>query len=310
MLKHPQSFALALCLAACGSDTAMPGDTTDTTDDAVETTDTAPETLLDSAPEAAETDTSPNPTIIAELGEHCAIEDRIGVVQLEDTGVGLYLGAMLEDRRNPWYGAPELTSEACAFYRFKPTAACPPCADDELCDRTGTCTKAPAPYPDGRVVLIAGDARQTFDASPETREVGGPVTLPGETFALEIAFGGVLINVPALTAPGDLEDVVGTLEGGYDAPTRLDVAWSTKDIGTHVFTHIPINHHAAAPTFTRCSVPATDGDFTVGEAMLTPLAVSTGLEFQGLEHVRFAAAETPMGCVEVRFLERYYVNLF
>ena len=108
----------------------------------------------------------------------------------------------------------------------------------------------------------------------------------------------------------DTIKLVGTLEGGYDAPTSLDVAWSTSAVGTDVFTHIPINHHAGGPTFTECTVPASSGGFTVGEAMLAPLAVSTGLEFQGLEHVRFAAAETPAGCVEVRFTERHYLNLF
>jgi hypothetical protein len=35
--------------------------------------------------------------------------------------------------------------------------------------------------------------------------------------------------------------------------------------------------------------------------MLLPLAVDTGLEWQGMEHARFAAAETPSGCVEIRY---------
>jgi len=43
--------------------------------------------------------------------------------------------------------------------------------------------------------------------------------------------------------------------------------------------------------------------------MLLPLAVSTGLEFQGIEHVRFAVAETPLGCVEFRFTIFQHVDL-
>jgi hypothetical protein len=35
--------------------------------------------------------------------------------------------------------------------------------------------------------------------------------------------------------------------------------------------------------------------------MVNPLAVVTGLEFQGVDHVHLAAAVTPMGCVEFRF---------
>jgi hypothetical protein len=35
--------------------------------------------------------------------------------------------------------------------------------------------------------------------------------------------------------------------------------------------------------------------------MIDPLAVSTGLEFQGVEHMFVAAAQTPQGCVDFRF---------
>ena len=41
--------------------------------------------------------------------------------------------------------------------------------------------------------------------------------------------------------------------------------------------------------------------------MIDPLAVITGLEFQGIEHVFVAAATTPEGCVEFRFGEQELV---
>lgn len=41
--------------------------------------------------------------------------------------------------------------------------------------------------------------------------------------------------------------------------------------------------------------------------MVDPLAVETGLEFQGLEHAFVAAATTPQGCVEFRFGEQLFV---
>jgi len=316
-------------LAACGSDDATPSDTNDastdlsdatadTIDDAVETdasADTAPEPDVapDVAPDAApdtRADSDAPQTINAVPGARCDLASRSGLVQLENSSGTYYLSASFDDRPTPWYGAPELTSEACDFYRFHPAGACPPCGTDELCGIGGTCSKAPLRYTDGRVTLTASSVDETFDAEPTTGEIFGTVTLPGPTFAFELSYGTVRIHVDATTAPGMLDALVGTLEGGYEAPTRLDVAWSTKDVGTEVFTHIPINHHAAGPTFTECSVSGASGGFSVGEAMLEPLAVVTGLEFQGIEHVRFAAAETPAGCVEVQFLERYYLNLF
>ena len=63
-------------------------------------------------------------------------------------------------------------------------------------------------------------------------------------------------------------------------------------------------------TFTMCVVAAAECSFEVGQAMLQPLAVSTGLEFQPVDHVRFAAAETELGCVEFRFIVRQFVSPF
>ena len=71
--------------------------------------------------------------------------------------------------------------------------------------------------------------------------------------------------------------------------------------GAFVRTTIPINHHAGGPTFTECAAPDGSGAFHADAAMINPLAVKTGLEFQGVEHVFVAAAVTPQGCVEFRF---------
>jgi hypothetical protein len=43
--------------------------------------------------------------------------------------------------------------------------------------------------------------------------------------------------------------------------------------------------------------------------MVEPLAVATGLEFQGFQHIRFAAAETARGCVEFRFTRQQSIGL-
>ena len=97
--------------------------------------------------------------------------------------------------------------------------------------------------------------------------------------------------------------------GGLDSPTALDLTWTPPaDAGT-VLTRIPINHHAGGPTFTDCAANASAGTLHVAGAMLTPLAVSTGLEFQGIAHAQSAAVETPQGCIEVRFQTSQYVDL-
>ena len=91
-----------------------------------------------------------------------------------------------------------------------------------------------------------------------------------------------------------------TNRGAWNAPGDTTLAWdSTTD---WAYTHIPINHHVGGPTFTECHVPGNEGPIVVPAAMIDPLAVITGLEFQGMRHAQFASAQTSAGCVEFRFI--------
>lgn len=265
------------------------------------------DTTVDTIPDA-----DPHTPIVAVAGQRCDLSERVGLVQLESTGgepASHWISAVLEDAPSPWYGEPALSDASCAFHRFVPEGACPPCDADELCAIDGTCVHAPARLLDAALTVTSDGSDETFVADPVTGDLWGSVTLGGPTFALAIRFGEHTITVPAAAIPTTLDALDGMLEGSYEAPTRLDLTWAPAPAGTHVFTHIPINHHAAGPTFTECTTPATTGSLSVAEAMLAPLAIITGLEFQGLEHVRFFAAETPLGCVEVRYLTRHWVNL-
>ncbi len=308
---------IALAFAAC-SDDSKPADTSPSPD--VETiAETTPETVEETTPETTpevetieettpDTETTPDPTIVAVPGQRCGLDERVGLITIEDSGGTFYLQGAIDDRPTPWYGAPELSTEACDFHRFNPGAACPPCSETELCGIDGTCSAAPVRLTDV-VVKLTSTSDETYAADPTTGDIFGTLTGTGP-FAFDIQYGDTHITLVATAAPTALVDLTGTLEGGFEAPTKLDVAWSTTDAGTDVFTRIPINHHAAGPTFTECVVPGNAGALSVGQAMLEPLAVITGLEFQGLEHTRFAAAQTPAGCVEVRVLRREFVNLF
>lgn len=293
------------------SDVSDTGDTSDTSD----VSDTEPDTTVPN--DTADTDvddgdSSGDDAIAAVIGGRCALSDRVAQIDVEAIGNGIfYLNGWVTDRPDPWFGAPELTDGACRFFRFDPAAACPPCEPDELCSVAGECVPAPAAVPGAIVTLAAGGDSQAFSAADESGILYGQVTLAGDRFALALAFGDTRVTVAEMTVPGPLANLTGTLEGDYDAPTRLALAWDTAGLtDSSAYTRIPINHHAGGPTFTECALPATTGALEVGEAMLKPLAVITGLEFQGLDHVRFAAAETPAGCVEIRFLQRNYVGFF
>jgi hypothetical protein len=244
---------------------------------------------------------------IATPGERCAPGDRVALIEISDGRVR----ADLFDRPTPLVGEPALSDAACDFFRYQPAQPCDPCGDGELCGLDGTCVAAPRRDTGGRVILGAGGDEQAFEAEPELGFLGGDIALGGTRFSVAVDLYGQRITLEAETeVTGAIPGLAATLSGTYDAPEAIDATWPPlSDAASHLFTHIPINHHAGGATFTECAIDTASGTLHIDQPMLKPLAVSTGLEFQTFEHVRFAAAEVSRGCVELRFTHRDFVDL-
>lgn len=296
-----------------GTEPDAPGDATepDAPDDAVAPEGT-PE-AVDATPEAdaPETDTTA-PTVFAAVpGARCAPSRRFARVQVYGSPWSPALDAQVEvnDRPDAWTPqAPALTDASCSFYEQAPPAFCGTCPTDTLCAPDATCQAKPAPIAGAVLTLTAGDQAQILETTGEPGGAWATLTLPGRTFAVLLTWGPNTLTLGATTVPEPVAGLTMKLEGAYDKPTSLDLTWTPPADPASVFTHIPINHHAAGPTYTECAVDAATGALHVDGAMLEPLAVITGLEFQGIEHARFAAAETPAGCVEVRFFVQQVPN--
>ncbi len=241
----------------------------------------------------------------ATVGQRCALTHRVGLIEVTERGgspgSNYKARAVVFDRPNPWYGDYTLSTDTCGFHQFKPEAACTSCDDEQVCAQDGNCVPAPVYATGLSLTLATGGQQQTFTSHSVYEYAGGDVTLPGRTFAATVSWAGCSVSLPETTIPDELADLVGTVSGSsYDKPTALDLSWTPPSNGAQVYTLIPINHHAAGPTFTECTVDAAVGALHVDQAMLEPLAVITGLEFQSAEHVRFAAANTEVGCIEFR----------
>ena len=96
---------------------------------------------------------------------------------------------------------------------------------------------------------------------------------------------------------------------GKAGKATTSISTATHDTIT-VRNHDLVNELMGGLTFTECAVNASSGSLHVDEAMLTPLAVVTGLEFSAVYHTRFAAAQTPLGCVELRYSVLHVVEAF
>jgi hypothetical protein len=242
-------------------------------------------------------------------GARCTQENRVGTVTVGSwAGGNLDLSVQIYDAPVVPRSAMAFSDDACAFWEEVQPGFCEPeCGLDEMCDHTGTCRPLPAPVEDLLLTLQAGEQTQLFEPQ-YVGQLYGPITLSGRDFSATLVFSGLTVHLPQTTVPQPLEDLVGTWHGGNESPEGLRFQWTIPDdpAGAEVFTNIPINHHAAGPTHTRCAVPAAEGSFSVAGEMLTPLAVVTGLEFQGLEHVRVAAAVTSKGCIEFQWMVFHY----
>jgi len=211
--------------------------------------------------------------------------------------------ASVADRPGVASAEVKLSDDACAYWEASAPGFCEPACDpDQQCDATGTCRPMPQPVTDLVLTLDADGLTQSFEPQ-YAGTIYGPVTLPGRTFAATVTFSGLTVRLAATAVPESLADFTGVWLGTSSDPEGLEFAWTVPAApeGSEVFTSIPINHHAGGPTHTECAVPSSAGAFSVAQEMLTPLAVITGLEFQGLQHVRFATALTPKGCVEFRW---------
>lgn len=326
MPKYPTLvgwYAVAALAVGCSSpaatpaggshvaDSAGPADAADTSAD---TAGTAPDTAADSGPgDAAGSTDVPAVTVFSAVpGARCAPAQRIGLVAVYAQGGGgaaLDASATVYDRADPRIPkAAKLSDAVCSYFEQPPIPPCGSCGPGKLCDPSGQCTAMPVAAADVKLVLKAGGGEQTFVAK-DGNGAYGSITLAGKSFSLAVQWSGLTVTLGETAVPPALGQVTGKLAGGYDKPSGLDLAWVPPKDAAMLFTHIPINHHAGGQTFTECQVAASAGPLHIDGAMLLPLSVSTGLEFQGIEHVRFAAAETPLGCVEVRMQTSQFVDM-
>lgn len=242
-------------------------------------------------------------TYVAVAGARCSPQTRIGMFSLRRSGLGPYMFGTLSDAPRPGVGEPAQTSGPCVFHQAN-RAPCE-CMGDDVCthDRE-SCVPAPTQVDIG-VVVHAGAESFTTTPADEGRGpvVSERVPLTGDSFGLTVTGLGATIIVEPTTIPPRFA-VDSELTGSYDAPEAMDLSWEPAGADTHVYSLTNINHHVPEITFTECVAPASESSIRIPGSMLVPLSVSTGLEFQQVEVIRFAAAELPEGCVEFRFAEQ------
>lgn len=241
------------------------------------------------------------------VGEPCARNDLVGAIGLSLYDGTINLDGVIYNAPQPFTGLPTLENQHCALHVYD-AAACGHCEEPLVCAGDGHCVPQPTAFLDLVVTASAGGVQHVAQANPKGGWLYEQWPHGGEDWALEVSFGQDTFAAPALPiAAGDLGFSV-TAEGDYDNPGALTVSWTPSTDGSLVRTEIPINHHAQAGTFTLCEAGAEGGGFQADAAMIEPLAVITGLEFQGIDHLQVASVVTSAGCVELRYGTHLYMD--
>jgi hypothetical protein len=235
------------------------------------------------------------------MGELCPVEDTIGIVDLVSDPLSVRVS--LYDHVDPWVAEAELTTPTCEYHHYKPRGCA--CDPGMICSLRGECVPERRTIKDATLQVSVDSEQRQYAADPSLGGIYSPLDIGDATssFAMTLRWGDTEITLePMPVASGELEDVaIDTESTQYNMPGALDAIWQPSGDGAFVRTRIPINHHAGGPTFTECRAPTSAGSFHADAEMINPLAVQTGLEFQGMDHVFIAAAQTPQGCVEFRF---------
>ncbi|MFO0549677.1 MAG: hypothetical protein U0271_14895 [Polyangiaceae bacterium] len=241
---------------------------------------------------------------------YCAPERLIGTVQLSSTP-DPYVQVYLYDKPDPWIGPPELETATCAFHRFNTSSCATQCSPGDVCSFDGDCVPERRTVKDATLTIDVNGAEQTLQADETLGGINGNVTVGSaqSSFGMSLTWGALEVVLEPMPYMADtLQNLTLTTESDqFDQPGAVDVTWDPAAAG-HVMSTIPINHHAAGPTFTHCVAAASLGAFHADAEMINPLSVITGLEFQGVQYVSVAAAETPAGCVEFRFGGQQFPN--
>lgn len=245
--------------------------------------------------------------LVAVLGATCERDALVGAVEIYGFGTTLYVSGAVFDGPDPTIGPPVIDNGACAHHTMD-TSACGMCATGFVCGAAGQCVTPPTLVP-ATLELSAGGGDQLVDGPKGTLYAEVTVGGPSDLFSGVLRFSGLEVAVPAMGyASGELGSAVVRIDSDFASPGPLLATWDAPTDGGVVSSLIPINHHVQHPTFTWCEVEASDESFLATEPMIDPLAVSTGLEFQGLWHHQVAAADTPLGCVEFRYGPQLYVS--
>lgn len=255
----------------------------------------------DAATDSADPDTGGDTGLVpgeVRVGAFCPLTTRLGQLSVWRQDEVAYLDGQVFDRPTPFFGEPSLTTSTCAYHEFDP-AVCGQCDEGKVCARTGECVDMPQAHLDLSVDVTTAEGTKTFVGDTERGLVYGSAGPVDAAYTLAVSFAGELIEVPEQSLPAADLQVDITTEGDSMAPGALDATWAPGPEGTVVRSIIPINHHAAGPTFTSCAADASAGAFHADAEMIDPLAVVTGLEFQGLDHGVVVAAQVSAGCVEL-----------
>jgi len=254
-------------------------------------------------------DASVEPRVFeAVRGQRCKYTEYIGSVRIVNdplTFEGFTASAVLFD--GPIELAPELATErgACSFYQSPATSCEEDCAAQQLgCGRNGTCGSwLPGWREDVRLTLSNDVGSQILDASGGVMH---PVMLEG-ALSVRLEFDDYTVTLGPTPIPAPLIGLHATFHGPEDARESADVSWAEPADG-QVLAFAILERGTPLDPFTECVADGSALSFTIEKDVLEPFLTIGAFQANVVDHAHVAAANTPVGCIEIRYAHRHSFN--
>jgi hypothetical protein len=263
-----------------------------------------PDALADSAVPFDDAGVEPM-TFAAVRGQLCDNRELIGVVLvIKDAPpyTDFIARAVVMQQRLPIVPELSIARGACGFYAVPIPPMCGDgCQEPGLaCVGDGVCEPWPPKFStDARLTLSNGSASQTMNGLGETQLV----ELEG-ALSVQLEFGRYVVTLDATAIPEPIEGLEVVRNGPSNVPESIDIRWPAPVDG-HVYAYALLPSPYPLVRYAECVVDGAALEMPIEQDVLAPF-VGRGFEFQGVDHVYLAAATTPAGCLDIRFIYRYW----
>jgi len=160
--------------------------------------------------------------------------------------------------------------------------------------------------PDRRWTVFAQQARDAgfWSAAAVPMRIRGEVV---GALSVRLEFDHYTVTLGPTPIPAPLMGLDATFHGPENARESADVSWAVPADG-QVLAFAVLERGTPLDPFTECVADGSALSFTIERDVLEPFLRIGAFQANVVDHAHVAAANTPVGCIEIRYAHRHSFN--